>query len=264
LSNIVNQAPPPRLTLLDISIEKQGKAGLPDEIVFQFQPGQLTENMAAAWSSSTGMNRDHPILQYSHGEQNQFSFEARLWAANSDVNIEEQLEALKRATRRDEDLKRPPIWQFTWGTFIDETVVVQSVGNIRYDAIRPDGSLRGVTLAITLLVYRTIDVELVAEDRPTDTFYVVTKSGDQWENIAQREYGDAMMGDLLRRRNPALPFPGQNPGKIVKLPKSETLRNEPVEPDSPPLRRTKEGLSLRASLYEARSKSRESTIILKG
>lgn len=261
MSTIKISVPPPKLTLLDSNTA----AGLPTEIVFQYAPNNLTEDgVGSNWSSSTGMNRARPIIQYGSGEQNGFSFEARLWAHNKDENVDAMLDALKKSCQRDEELKRPPRWQFTWGTFIDETVVVQTVGNIRYDQIRPDGSIRGCLLAVNLLVYSSIDVELVAEDRPSDTFFAVTKAGDQWEDIALREYNDALLGELLRRRNPRLLFPGTTPGVVVKLPKMETLRNEVIEPDSPPLRRTSEGLALRNRMFAARNMPRASTIVLKG
>lgn len=259
MSSIKTAVPPPKLTLIDTNIS----SGLPTEIVFQYAPNTMTENRGAAWAESTGHNRAHPILQYSNGELASYAFEARLFAHNNALNVDDLLNALKLSVERDEELRRPPRWHFTWGTFIDETVVVQSIGGIRYDQVRPDGSIRGCTFSINLLVYRSIDVELVAEDRPSDTFFAATKSGDQWEDIALREYNDPMLGELLRRRNPGLMFPGAEPGTIVKLPKIETLRNEVIEPDSPPLRRTKEGLALRNKMFAARNKPRSSSIILK-
>lgn len=263
MGNVTNAPPGPRLVLLDTSAAQQGHAGLPTEIQFKYQPQDLTEDVGANWGSSTGMNRADPILQYSHGDQRGFSFTMKLWADHSEVNIDDQITLLKRCVLKDEDLKRPPRFQFIWGTFIDETVVVSSIGGIKYDELRSDGTCRGATLSVRLLIYKSVDVALVAEDRPTDTFFTTAKSGDTWEHLALREYDDPELGEILRRRNPSIPFPGNEPQRIVTLPKIENIRNEIIEPDSIPLARTEEGLKLRAAMYEKRSVSRETTILKK-
>ncbi len=263
MSRITNQPPNPKLVLLDSSPRQQGRSGLPSEIQFKFQPTDFTMDVGAAWSSSTGQNRPHPILQYSHGEQQGYSFSMVLFAAHADDNIDGQLVMLQDAVAKDETLKRPPRWQFIWGQFIDETVVVKSIGGVRVGDLRNDGSLRQVTLSIQLLVYRSVDVALVAEDRPTDTFFAVTKSGETWEDIALREYDEPAYGDALRQSNPQLMFPGANPGKIIKLPKLEHIRNVIVEPASIPLLRTGAGLALRRDMFAARGVTRQSVVLKK-
>lgn len=264
MSQITNRPPPPRLVLVDKSDRDLGKSGLPSEIEFKFQPTEFTiTGLASSWGSSTGMNRAMPIIQFNHGEQQGFSFGMKMWADHSQVDIQSQLDVLKATVVRDEDLKRPPIWQFIWGQFIDETVVVKTLGDIKVDELRPDGSLRGCNLSIELLVYRTVDVALIAEDRPSDTFFSLTKQGEQWEDIAQREYNDAGYGDLLRRRNPTIMFPGKTVGKIVKLPKLATLRGQEINPDSVPLRRTADALALRLKVYNSRSKVRYTPVLRK-
>lgn len=263
MSRIINQAPNPRLVLLDTSARKLGRTQQPLEIQFKFQPTDFTMDIGSAWSSSTGQNREMPILQFSHGEQQGYSFGMILFAQNRDDNIDNDLEILKNAVMRDEGLKRPPTWQFIWGTFIDETVIVKSIGGIRVGDLRNDGSLRQATLNIQLLVYRSVDVALIAEERPTDTFFAVTKTGDTWEDISLREYDTPDYGDALRQANPKVMFPGQAPGKIVKLPKLENIRNAVIEPTSIPLLRTEAGLKLRRDMYAKRSVSRESVVLKK-
>lgn len=263
MSRITNQPPNPKLVLLDTQARQLGRSGLPTEIQFKYQPTDFTMDVGSAWSSATGQNRPMPILQFSHGEQQGFQFSMVLFALNRDDNIDQQLEMLKKAVEKDEDLKRPPRWQFIWGSFIDETVVVKSIGGIRIGDLRNDGSLRQATLSIQLLVYRSVDVALVAEERPTDTFYAVTKSGDTWEDIALREYDNPDYGDVLRQRNPSMMFPGKTPGKIVKLPKLENIRDTVIEPTSIPMLRTEAGLKLRRDMYAKRSVSRQSAILKK-
>lgn len=250
MSTLFHRPPAPELRPLDDGFQA---------IKFQFQPLSLAKNLGGVWSSVSGLNREHPILQFSHGDQQSFTFDARLFAKHQLDSVEDVLRELERSTQRDPQLKRPPRWEFIWGSVIHETVIVESVGNIRYDDIRVDGSVRGVLLSITLQVYRGADVELTQPGAPRpSTFYVHTRTDDQWEDLAEREYGDALLGDLLRRRHPDLPFPGQVPGTIVALPPLETLRDEVVEPTAPPLQRTPDGLKLRRELFEKRGQGRES------
>lgn len=260
---LANQPPNPKLVLLDTSPRQGARSTLPDEIQFKFQPTDFSMDVGAAWASSTGMNRDNPILQFSHGEQRGYSFGMKLWADNTDQSIDDIMAALQASVQKDDELKRPPRWQFIWGQFIDETVVVKSIGGIKIGELRNDGTLREATLAISLLIYKSIDVALVAEDRPTDTFFSVTKSGDTWESIAQREYDEPAFGDVLRQANPSIPFPGTQVGKIVKLPKLENIRNTTIEPTSIPLVRTSDGLALRRDMHAKRSVSRQSVILKK-
>jgi hypothetical protein len=91
----------------------------------------------------------------------------------------------------------------------------------------------------------------------------VTKKGDTWESIALREYDTPDFGDHLRQTNPQMMFPGEDPGKIVKLPKLENIRNLDIEPTSIPLLRTEAGLRLRRDLYASRSVVRLSPIMKK-
>jgi hypothetical protein len=264
MSMIVTQPALPRLVLLDTSARQLQRSGLPSEIQFKYQPTDLTiDGVAGAWSSSTGQNREAPILQFSHGEQRGYNFTMKLFAHHRDDSIDNLYRALELSTQKDIELKRPPRWQFIWGTFIDETVIVKTLGSIKVSELRPDGSLHEATCAIQLLVYRSVDVALIAEERPTDTFYAVTKSGDLWEDIALREYDDPSYGDVLRQDNPALLFPGASPGRIVKLPKLENIRDRVIEPRSIPLVRTIAGLALRRQVYSARSVSRQSVVLKK-
>lgn len=255
------EAPKPKLVSLEKDPRNADRVPTPDEIVFQFQPTDFQADVGAAWATSSGMNRANPIIQFSHGEQRGFSFGMRLFAADKDTDIQMTYDALVASVTKDDDLRRPPRWQFIWGQFIDETVVVKSIGGIKVADLRPDGTLRDVTFSMQLLVYRSVDVALVAEERPTDTFFGITKRGDTWEDIALREFSDPAYGDILRQHNAGLPFPGNTPGKIVKLPKIENIRNQSIEPTSIPLARTAAGLGLRRDIYAKRSVTRQSVIL---
>src|SRR3990172_3389398 len=231
-------------------------------IQFQFQPQGPVLNEAASWVSANAQGRDHPILQFARGQQTTITFEAKLFAETITDNIQDKLDALRASSKQLAPFGRPPVWIFVWGSIIHETVVVESVGNIRYDAIRQDGSARGVFFAITLLKYVPYDIQLTDPNAPLGgTFFTRARDGDLWEDVALREYGDPLMGDLLRRRNPDLAEPGDEPVRVLSLPPASTLRLEVIEPVSIPLRRTTAGLALRQSVYESRGATRPSAIV---
>lgn len=264
MSQLVHPLPTPELVPLPEDVINS--SSVLETIRFQFVPGGYQETAGANWSSSTGLGRQNPILQFANGEQNTISWEVRLWAGDQSRDVSFQINALKLAVTRDPKLKRPPRYNLVWGSIVDEVVVVQSLGTIRYDDPRPDGTVRGASLVINLLVYRTVDISLASEDARSllqDTFFSVAKAGEQWEDVALREYGDPDLGDLLRRRHPAMLFPGQKPGTIVKLPKLANLAVDTLEPNSPPLRRTTAGLRLRQRTFERLSKNRESAVMVK-
>lgn len=264
MSQLVHPLPTPELRPLPEDVINA--SSFLETIRFQFVPGGYQETVGANWSSSTGLGRQNPILQYANGEQGVISWDVRLWAGDQSRDVSFQLDALKLAATRDPKLKRPPRYNLVWGSVVDEVVVVQSLGSIRYDDPRPDGTIRGASLGLTLLIYRTVDITLAADDARgllQDTFFGVAKTGEQWEDIALREYGDPDLGDLIRRRHPTMLFPGQKPGTIVKLPKLANLAVDQVEPDSGPLRRTIDGLRVRQRTVERLSKSRESAVVVK-
>lgn len=258
MSVLRNSPPLPELRPL----QAERNAGFPT-IRFQFPPESYQEDHSGNWASATSLGRDKPILHFASGEQESFSFEAKLYARHEGESIEDLLDVLKRAPKRDSTLGRPPRWEFVWGSILHETVIVKSVGNIRFDEIRSDGSIRGASLQIELWNFVPNDVELTSPGTPPpSTFYVITKTNDSWEDLALREYRDPRLGDLLRRRNPSLMFPGATPGKIVKLIPEDQLRLDAIEPYSGPLQRTPDGLALRQQVHESRARSRESVVLI--
>jgi len=241
--------------------DKRANPGLAT-IQFQFQPQGLAINEGAAWTAANAQGRDHPILQFARGQQTMITFEAKLFAETITDNIDDKITAMRNSSKQLAPFGRPPVWTFVWGSIINETVVVESVGNIRYDAIRQDGSARGVLFAITLLKYVPFDIALTDPNAPLGgTFFTRARHGDLWEDVALREYNDPLMGDLLRRRNPDLAEPGDVPGRVLSLPPASTLRLEAIEPLSIPLRRTSAGLALRQGVYELRGATRPSAIV---
>lgn len=232
-------------------------------IPFQFIPGGLTYNVASNYAETSTLNRDNPILQFTRGALKTISLEVRLFAETSTRDVKPLLDELERACLRDPTLARPPIWVFVWGSVFDIQVVVESIGDVRYDTLRPDGTVHGVTLALSLKRYEAYDLKLTDPDaRPKDTFYRQARQGETWESLAGRHYREPLWGEHLRRLNPGLEAPVL--GSTVLLPDADKLRGTPITPQSFPLARTEAGIAFRRGLFAIRGRSKVSTILTNG
>jgi hypothetical protein len=141
-------------------------------------------------------------------------------------------------------------------------VVVESIGNIRFDPLRSDGTARGVTLAISLKRYEFFGLTLTDPNaRPTNTTYVVVRDGDTWESLAHRVYGKPDYGDFLRRMFPATPR--QRSETTVALPDEDKFDNLLMAPESFPLARTEGGIAARRTIFDLRNVPKVSTILTK-
>ena len=184
---------------------------------------------------STTLNKSEPNYQWLYGDGEIVSFRARLFALNSFKNIKQQIETLKSFKKRKSDLKRPPKFLFSYGTEIQFTCFIRQI-DYEYDELRNDGSIRGAIVNITL---QKLDDTLIGTESASTSlasqvkfvagvvgasagitgqiknkikipFFSVhtldktikAKDGDTFESIAQKQYGNAILGDLLRNTQP--------------------------------------------------------------
>lgn len=223
------------------------------EIEGDYPAMNVTENIEADWAEQDTIGRDQPILQFVGGKLDTVTLELRVWAKHRGIlgrglqgdDIEARVEQLRSLPRRDPDFGRPHVWLFSIGTQFSKRVVVRSVGNISYDRVRSDGSLRGATFSITFLRYEPFSATALAEG---ESLVTPARSGESYEHIAQRVLGDPILGEALRRRNPDRRVLAVN--DLVHVPSRRILRDEinPLTPQSLPLRT---GDAQRANLIEA-------------
>jgi len=197
----------------------------------QFIAEELTENSEARFSEQTALNQPKADPKYLGGGSDNITFRTRVWADSSVKNVKATIELLKSFTKRNDELKRAPMFVYTSGTEFQVLCFVKSVTNILYDRPRPDGTIRGASFTVTLLQIENVAVpysglsasSLVATGLgvisaaagaiggmlnkikiPGGSLHtkgrkVVVKQGETFEHIAKREYGDALVGDVLRR-----------------------------------------------------------------
>jgi hypothetical protein len=203
----------------------------------QFEAVAATENVAVNWEQHTALNRSNSILQFVNKENDTLSFGARFYRDSitgdpllggapliGDGNPLGKLAVLKKWTEPDPGLRRPPILEFWVGDgHIQMTCVIVNLTDIVYG--RPDffGGFRDVTLTIDLLKFSTFSLD---DEGETDTRYAHAKDRDYYELLAYQEYGNPMLGDVIRKQHPDQPLLEQ--GDIIRLPSIEGVRNQEI------------------------------------
>lgn len=258
----------------------------------QFIPQNFKEGGGdASLGEASTINKEAPNFQFLNNSGEVVTFTSRFYATDSFKNIKQQIETLRSFKKRDPDLKRPPKFLFTYGTEIQFTCFVRKV-DFSYDELRSDGSIRGVIATITLQkLEQTLQgteaaaTSLAAQIKfaagivagaagifaqvkskvniPGGSLHTIdrvreVKQGDTFERIAQQEYGDAILGDVLRRTQPAKA--DLKAGDTVILVDPQEINTIDVTPQSTPLKATQENNNLREEFLTLRN--RKTTIFV--
>lgn len=250
----------------------------------QFVAERLEETLGSILGESSTVNKETPDFQWIRGEGETITFTSRLWASNSFLNIRQQVATFKSLIRRDPFLKRPPIIRFEVGRDLAFRCMVIGI-RFRYDEIRSDGSLRGAIVDISL--QKLSEFELEDDSGPTIASQIKAAAGiigsavglvsgvrslinvpggslhtigkipvaiqsETFESIAQKEYGDALRGDILRRVQPekAILVPGD---KVILIDRDE-ITQIVVTQQSVSLKNTARNLELRQLKLTARNR----------
>lgn len=245
----------------------------------------------ASLGESNSINKEAPNFQFLNNDGEIVTFQSRFYTTDSFKNVKQQIELLRSFKKRDPDLKRPPKFLFTFGTEIQFTCFVTKI-SFDYDELRSDGSLRGVVASITLqkLDQTLQGTEAAATSLASQIKFAVgivagaagiisqvksklnipggslhtidrthiVRRGDTFEKIAQLEYGDALLGDILRRAQPDKV--NLKPGDEVILLDPAEIGTIEVKPQSVPLQRTPENNVLKETFFEKRN--RKTTIFV--
>lgn len=259
------------------------------EILGDFPPVDLIENVSATWVEQSTLGLSQPILQFVGGTADTFSFQARVWAKHQGIlgtgllrdDVDEKVAEIKAAARAHPDLGRPEVFLFaiasvglarSIGTLlgikapepqIAVQVVVRSVGGIRYDRFRGDGSMRGAIFSMDLVRYEPYDAEALVTTQEAESLVTPARTGESYEHIAARVHGDPTLGEALRRRNPERPVLAVE--DLVHVPSARILRREitPLTPQSLALRSGDEQRENKLAAFKARGGPVSTHVLLK-
>lgn len=239
-----------------------------EELQGQFVAESVTENIGATYAERFALNSQHAIAQFVHGNTDTISFRGRFFLTSElfgkSDDPYEKLSLLKSWVRRDDKLKRPPLLMFWIG---DAHVgfhycVIEQISGIEYQAPTSMGSLRDVAFGVELRRWEPWSLEV--EEAP-ETRYHRARKADYYEMLTLREYGDPMMGDIIRKRHPTKPF--IQIGNTIKLPSSDAIAKELVEPKSLALyqafgRKDTAAKRRRQEVFDARNTTKTSFVVL--
>lgn len=241
----------------------------------QFITENMEENIGSTLGETTTVNKDKPDFKWLHGEAEIFTFTTRLWASDSLKNINKTLHTLKNLARRNDELRRAPRCVFTAGSEISFNCFVRGI-KTKYDELRSDGSLRGAIIDLTLqkiesdiktdnaatslasqlkfaggLIAGAVGLVATGKkliDIPGGSLHTIdrtveAKQGNTFESIAKKEYGNALLGDVLRRAQPEKA--NFKPGDKIILVEPSEIRQIAVTQQSIPLKSTQANTELR-------------------
>lgn len=245
----------------------------------------------ATMGEANSINTQQPNFQFLNNDGETVTFQSRFYATDSFKNVKQQIELLRSFKKRDPDLKRPPKFLFTFGTEIQFTCFVRKI-DFSYDELRSDGSIRGVIASITLqkLDQTFQGTEAAATSLASQIKFAVgvvagaagivsqvkskinipggslhtldrtreAKEGDTFEKIAQQEYGNALVGDILRRAQPEKA--NLKTGDSVLLVDPTEINTIEVTPQAVSLKRTQENAELKEEFFALRK--RKTTIFV--
>jgi len=263
--------------------------GFTQEFKGEFISENMTESVGANINETSALNTEKPEFTWLHGEGEPFTFTARIFAHDSFKNVKQQIELLKSFAKRNTKLRRAPIFLFTAGTELGFTCFVRRV-RIAYDELRSDGSIRGAIINVSLEKIQDTVTENAATSLASQIKFaagivaaaagiaqtisrlitipggslhtidrtVVVKQGATFESIAQAEYGDALLGDILRRAQPELAE--LTPGDRVQLVEPTEIAVILVTQQSVALKDTPENAALEEEFFELRD--RKTTIFV--
>lgn len=211
----------------------------------QYEPLDLARSVSSTWAQEQTLNRQGSVSQYLHGNPETITFGGRFFNYHIGAKgAQERLDKLIRWAKRDEKLGRPPICQLTVGeAAVGLTCFIESITDIRYDRMTALGTIRGISFTITLLEYQPFTVD--SKPHP-ETRYHRAKRGEYYELLCFREYGNPLLGDVIRKRHPERHHVRE--GDTVRLPSAGAIRRATVEPTSIPL---KEGFGRRMTPQKA-------------
>jgi hypothetical protein len=199
----------------------------------QFEATGVTESgWGGEYAEHFSLNAAKAITQFLHGQTNKITFQARLrsYSAIDFSDIEDTLNNLKVwSTKLAGADGHPPILTFWIGDAHIQLpeCVIESLGDIQYDQPTAFGGLRGCTFTITLREYVPFSLD---ESFFGETRYHRARRRDYYEALTLREYGDPMLGDVIRKRHPDKP--NIQAGDVIKLPDKSTLRTAKVKQTS--------------------------------
>lgn len=186
--------------------------------------------LGGTWAEQARFGFQSPLLAWTNGVVDTFTFEMMLFATHEGIDIDIPLKQFVALGQKDRRLGRPPICLFVFGSVIGETVVFAPMAPIIKSTL-DNGKSREATISVTLKKYVAFSQTRLDPTRPQkeSAFLVASSNEASYEAIALKHYGNPLFGDRLRKRHPDM---GLAPviGEIIKVPSRTVILSEVVTP----------------------------------
>lgn len=183
------------------------------------------ENTGSNFVQIAALNRANSIIQFINGKTPTLTVSSRFYRRDfTDGSPVDKIEKLKSWATMDALAasagirQRPPKLTFYLGDGLglQKDCVMTECANILYSQPNALGGMRQVTFEMHFLVLEGIQTSQSGEKEVLDTRYAHAKDDDYYEKLAAVEYGDPMIGVILRQRNPTMGL--LKTGDIVAMP----------------------------------------------
>ena len=120
-------------------------------IEVQFNPKEITTDKAVSWQSHRNSEGDAPTLEFTAGEPKALTVELMFDTFEDKSNVYDRyIGALEKLALIDEQLKRPPMVTFTWGSNFPVFKGVIEDLNVKYTLFLPDGTPCRATVTLRM------------------------------------------------------------------------------------------------------------------
>lgn len=189
-----------------------------------------TYNQSIPETGSYGV--PHPFVQWIRGELEVVTLPVVLFSRNKNEDITYIFNEFKKLITYYKELRRIPVCRFRYGKDINIKCICRGFGDVKISRPKSDGTIRRYDFTVTLA--RFVPYELVSIDvnkKPFESRYELVSGNERmYERLAFKEFGDAIYGDRLRKRNSMYAFAADEDTK-VKIPSSDIILSEGVSPD---------------------------------
>lgn len=203
----------------------------------QFPAEDVTRSVGGNWAEIQALNRSNAFIQFLNGKTDTLSVSSRFYKRDMfDDSPVEKVDKLIEYTRASIRFRRPPMLTFILGDGLGLQMdcTLKEITGIKYGMPNALGGIREVQFTMEFMAISGRQTAFSSEQEVTDTRYVHAKDGDYYELLCQQEYGDPMIGVIIRQRNPTIPL--LSAGDIIALPALEGVRGSVPSQQSIPLK----------------------------
>ncbi len=203
----------------------------------QFPAEQVTRNVGGNWAEIQALNRANAFIQFLNGKTETLEVKSRFFKRDLlDDSPTEKIDKLIEFTQATLRFRRPPLLTFYLGDGLglQFDCICEGVTGIEYGEPNALGGIRQVSFTMQFKKVSGSQNAISGEQEVTDTRYHHAKEGEYYELICEQEYGDPMIGVVIRQRNPTMAL--LSPGDIIALPALEGVRGLTPKQQSIPLK----------------------------